>query len=401
MNRHSKLFASIIISGLCLFLFFPSVSAQTLDKLNEQIKGKEQEIVEIKKKTAVYQKNIRVKQQEAASLKNQLSVLENKIAKTELDIKATETEIQQTKLETRATELQIIVKEDDIRDKKQILSDLLQEVNKNDSENQIKIFLLNDSLSDFFNIVEYTKDVQSNLKEKLGELKGDKNELVSKKSELEDKHIKLSGLKDDLDFEKGELNGQSNYQTNLLAQTKNSEQKFTALYWQAKKEQEAISAEIAEMEKALRKKLDQLKKEKPALTDATLSWPVPKNSITAYFHDPEYPFQYIFEHPAIDIRTKHGTPIAAPSDGYVLKVKDAGMGYSYLALIHANGISTVYGHVSKILVQEDEYVSKGEIVALSGGTPGTTGAGKLTTGAHLHFEVRVNGIPVNPLDYLP
>ena len=392
---------TILTTGLYLFLFLQTASAQTLDALNEQIKNKEQEIVEIKKKTAIYQKNIRIKQQEAASLKNQLSVLENKIAKTELDIKATENEIEQTKLETRVTELQIVAKEDEISDKKQILSDLLQEVSKNDSENQIKIFLLNNSLSDFFNSVEYTKDVQSDLKEKLAEIKSDKKELENKRDELEEKQIKLNELKDELDFEKGELSGQSVYKTSLLSQTKNSEQKFTALYWQAKKEQEAINVEIAEMEKALRKKLDQLKKEKPALTDATLSWPVPKNAITAYFHDPEYPFRYIFEHPAIDIRTKHGTPISAPSDGYALKVKDAGMGYSYLALIHANGISTVYGHVSKILVQEDEYVAKGEVVALSGGMQGTPGAGRLTTGAHLHFEVRVNGIPVNPLDYLP
>lgn len=391
----------LLTTGIFLFLFFPKLQAQTADTYNQQIKEKEQAIAEIKKKAAIYQKNIKIKQQEAITLKNQLSILENRIAKASLDIKATETGIQQTKLETRSAELQIISKEDDISNKKQILADLLQEINKSDGENQIKIFLSYNSLSDFMNNVEYTKDIQNDLRSKLDELKNDKKLLQTKKAELESKQEKLNELKEELEFANAELSGDAIYKENLLAQTKNSEQKFTVLYTQVKKEQQAISAEITELEKEMRQKLNQLKKDKPTLTDATLAWPIPQNVITAYFHDPDYPFSYIFEHPAIDIRAKPGTSIAAPADGYVLKSKNAGMGYSYIALIHADGISTVYGHVSKIFVSEDEFVSKGEIIGLTGGTPGTPGAGRLVTGPHLHFEVRVDGIPVNPLDYLP
>jgi len=385
-----------------VFLLTPiMIHAESVEELNTQIKNKQFEINEIKKKAAIYQKNIRLKQEEATSLKTELSILENKIAKTKLDIKATEAEISATKLQVRNNELQIISAEDAIHTHKTSLSDTLQEIHKSDQENAVRILLLNNSLSDFINNVEYTKDLQNGLQATLAEIKDKKRELVLNQEALESKQAELDNLKQTLDITKIELTGETNYKEDLLVKTKNSEQKFSALYWQSKKEEENIDAEIKSLEKNARLKLDQLEKNKPQLSDATLDWPVTKNTITAYFHDPDYPFRYIFEHPAIDIRAKQGVPIKAAADGYVLKAKDSGMGYSYIALIHANGISTVYGHVSKILVKDDEFVGKGETIGLVGGTPGTPGAGRLTTGPHLHFEVRVNGIPVNALDYLP
>ncbi len=129
-------------------------------------------------------------------------------------------------------------------------------------------------------------------------------------------------------------------------------------------------------------------------------WPVPANKITAGFHDPTYPKRW-GQHNAVDIRAKQFTEIRAPANAYVFQTKDSGTGYSYIVLAHKSNLVTVYGHVSEIMVTPGTIVRKGEVIGLSGGTPGTKGAGLQTTGPHLHFEVYYKGTSVNPLNYLP
>lgn len=131
-------------------------------------------------------------------------------------------------------------------------------------------------------------------------------------------------------------------------------------------------------------------------------WPLsPSRGVSAYFHDESYRKAMGMVHQAIDIRALQGTPIHAPADGVVYRVRDNGYGYSYIILAHGGGFMTVYGHVTEIRVKNGEKIIEGQTIGLSGGTPGSLGAGLMTTGAHLHFEVLKGGKHVDPLDYLP
>ncbi len=132
-----------------------------------------------------------------------------------------------------------------------------------------------------------------------------------------------------------------------------------------------------------------------------LTWPVdPLYSLSAIFKDAEYQAMFGLEHKGIDIPTEQGTQVVAASDGVVEKVADNGYGFNYLILDHGV-VDTLYGHVESFLVAEGDTVVKGQPIALSGGRPGSPGAGALTTGPHLHFEVIQNGKRIDPLWMLP
>ena len=378
-----------------------------INTLNAQIDGKKDALSKLRDQQRYYQQLIAEKQKEKASLKNQLSILDNKMAEIELDIEGTKLEIEQTELELRSLELEIAKKDQQINQAQDRLSKLIKTIDQQGSKNTLEIILMNDSFSDFLNDLEYLNNISSAVRDELEDLKDLKASLEEQQQTLNHKREQLAELQQVLADKKYALDQEKENKNFILEQTQLSESEYQALLADAKKEQEQANAEISQLERTVRQKLAQLEASRPKNNQnkpnstSVFIWPVPKNRINAYFHDPDYPFRNVFEHPAVDIRAAQGTPIVAAADGYVAAAKDAGMGYSYIMIVHDNGLATVYGHVSKIVVREEDYVTAGQLIGYSGGTPGTPGAGKMTTGPHLHFEVRLNGIPVDPLAYLP
>jgi murein DD-endopeptidase MepM/ murein hydrolase activator NlpD len=384
---------------------FANDLVKELSDLDKQIDAKKKDVAELQKKSEALKKQIEAAQNKALSLENELAILSNKIAKIKLDIEAAQKKIEEIDLEIKNLEIQIAEKETNINKNKERISEFLRLIYRNDQKSYLTILASNKSFSEFFDQAKYIEELQANLQGVLNQVQDLKTEMESKKTDKENKKQEQEKLKNDLTKLQSSLEEQMVAKEVLLDQTFSSERKFQNFLLQSKYEEEQINSEIYSLEKSIRKKLEESDNafSKGESGSVVLSWPVdPSRGITATFHDPDYPFRYIFEHPAIDIRASQGTPIAAPAPGYVARVKNGGArGYSYVMLIHSNGISTVFGHVSKINVQEDTYVIRGQIIGLSGGMPGTPGAGRLTTGPHLHFETRLDGIPVNPLNYLP
>lgn len=101
----------------------------------------------------------------------------------------------------------------------------------------------------------------------------------------------------------------------------------------------------------------------------------------------------VARHNGIDIPAPYGTPIYATADGIVGRAQRLGGYGNYVEINHGNEIQTRYGHMSRFVVRPGERVKKGEVI----GYVGSTGR---STGNHLHYEVRIEGAPVNPLPFV-
>lgn len=131
------------------------------------------------------------------------------------------------------------------------------------------------------------------------------------------------------------------------------------------------------------------------------SWPA-FGPISAGFHNERYHAFFGVPHEGIDIVIPQSSTVYAAAEGIVFLVRDGGQdGYTYVLIGHRDGYATLYGHLSAVTVEAGDELYKGEAIGLSGGTPGTHGAGPMTTGAHLHFEVIHRGVHIDPREVLP
>jgi murein DD-endopeptidase MepM/ murein hydrolase activator NlpD len=376
---------------------------QEIQQLNSQIQAQKQQLDALADRQKAYTQAIAAKQAEKNNLNSQLALLEARGNKAQLEIDQTNLEISKSDLEAKKIAMDIMDANNRIDQQKEHIAKLLRLVYKQDQISTLEILLLNDSISEFLNQAKYLENANEELKNSLAELQNDKERLEKAQIESREKGVELAKLKKDLEEKKAQLNYEESEKNYLLEETRSSEKAYQELLQRAKKEASQAAAEIAGLENTIRDKMAQKDKDRLANSDSTLSWPVPGRTITATFHDPDYPFRRIIgEHSGVDIRSKQGSPLYAAADGYVARVKFNGStAYAYIMIVHNDGISTVYGHVSGANVAADQYVSKGQLIGKTGGGTGMPGSGPFSTGAHLHFEVRKNGLPVNPLEYLP
>jgi len=129
-------------------------------------------------------------------------------------------------------------------------------------------------------------------------------------------------------------------------------------------------------------------------------WPEPEAQISQPFGPSTYWFEpaygrYPHFHTGIDLVEPFGSPVFAADDGVVALVGSSSSGYGrYVVIAHSGGLDTLYGHLSTSLVNVGQTVTQGTPIGLEGSTGNSTGA-------HLHFELRINQAPVNPAPYLP
>jgi murein DD-endopeptidase MepM/ murein hydrolase activator NlpD len=372
----------------------------TVDDLNAAVKDKQTRIKELDALIGGYRARIKEQESSQLSLENEIALLDNRIREKELDIQRAKTEIESLNLEIRQLEEDIKAHEERIGNHKTLISEFIRRTRQSDEVSDLDVLLTQPTLSAFFNRIDEIDRLQKELGSSLEKLASTRSALQAAKAERDAHRTKIIQREEDLRNEQDKLEIERNTKTSLIAETQDNQQEFERILYELKQQQQITSGDIAALEERLKETLDSVD-ESLARGDILLNWPLtPIKGISAHFHDPSYPFRRLFEHPGTDIPSPVGTKVHAAAGGYVAWNRTGKQYGNYTMIVHPGGIATIYAHLSKFIAKPDTYVERGDVIGLSGGRPGDPGAG-LSTGPHLHFEVRQNGIPVDAENFLP
>lgn len=304
------------------------------------------------------------------------------------------------------TQNEIVKMEAYLKTRQDVLNRRVRAIYMHGQLNYLEVILGANSFSDFANRVELLKRVIRSDYNLILEIQKQKAAIEAKKAQLEEDKRQLDALAAEAEKTRQEIAKKKAEQQKVLDAAKSN--KAAA----AQMEQD-LNAQLASVRNLIQQRLAaaeaarQAAQQQAASDDeggggsddnyvqgtGAMGWPC-SGPITSPFSYRTHPiFGTTIFHAGIDIGVDYGTPIHAADSGVVV-YSGWISGYGNAVIIdHGGGISTLYGHNQSLAVSEGQSVSKGSVIAYAGSTGNSTGP-------HCHFEVDVNGSPVNPMGYL-
>lgn len=304
------------------------------------------------------------------------------------------------------TQNEIVKMEAYLKTRQDVLNRRVRAIYMHGQLNYLEVILGANSFSDFANRVELLKRVIRSDYNLILEIQKQKAAIEAKKAQLEEDKQQLDALAAEAEKTRQEIAKKKAEQQKVLDAAKSN--KAAA----AQMEQD-LNAQLASVRNLIQQRLAaaeaarQAAQQQAASDDeggggsddnyvqgtGAMGWPC-SGPITSPFGYRTHPiFGTTIFHAGIDIGVDYGTPIHAADSGVVV-YSGWISGYGNAVIIdHGGGISTLYGHNQSLAVSEGQSVSKGSVIAYAGSTGNSTGP-------HCHFEVDVNGSPVNPMGYL-
>lgn len=306
------------------------------------------------------------------------------------------------------TQNEIVKMEAYLKTRQDVLNRRVRAIYMHGQLNYLEVILGANSFSDFANRVELLKRVIRSDYNLILEIQKQKAAIEAKKAQLEEDKRQLDALAAEAEKTRQEIAKKKAEQQKVLDAAKSN--KAAA----AQMEQD-LNAQLASVRNLIQQRLAaaeaarQAAQQQAASDDeggggggsddnyvqgtGAMGWPC-SGPITSPFGYRTHPiFGTTIFHAGIDIGVDYGTPIHAADSGVVV-YSGWISGYGNAVIIdHGGSISTLYGHNQSLAVSEGQSVSKGSVIAYAGSTGNSTGP-------HCHFEVDVNGSPVNPMGYL-
>ncbi|MDD4320417.1 MAG: peptidoglycan DD-metalloendopeptidase family protein [Acidaminococcaceae bacterium] len=373
-----KFISAIVLVAMIFTVAMPTYADSLEDEkaklegVQQQLQNKEAERDDHKKEVSNAIDKLMFAQKELAEAKQDLQVVEEQQADLELKIKTTQITIEKNKKEFLKT--------------KKIYSKRLREIYINGQINYLDVLLGAKDFSDFSSRMYLLQRIISSDISLLNKLEKQKQDLADKQQALEENKKELDKVYAEVEAKK------------QLVETKTAERE--AIYATALEEQNRLEQEyneLMESSKNISAMIQNMEQEGTMGSvhgSGRFIWPI-HGEITSPFGWRTHPiFGTQTFHSGVDIGADYGDPILAADAGTIIY---AGWisGYGNAVMIdHGSGLVTLYGHNTEVLVSVGQQVAQGQIIAHAGSTGNSTGP-------HCHFEVRLHGEPVNPMNYLP
>ncbi|HOP94578.1 MAG TPA: peptidoglycan DD-metalloendopeptidase family protein [Dictyoglomaceae bacterium] len=371
-----------LISGILFILLVfnltltKGVSADVLSQKQKELQQKKQQIQDLKSKVKTLEKT-------EVNIVSEINSIDRELDQAEKELNVAETKLRESQARLLVLSTQLNLTQRNLKFRILNYKENLGEVFKVLQTLKADLILCEDS----FNTLAVPYYLRSLIKveaNRITEINNQYKDLTQKKKEWEEEKKNAEVLVKNISDKKAYIEKKKREKTAYLDKVRTQKKYQQQVIATLEKESKEIENMIKKLASSSVQKAQKGK----------LSWPV-IGSISSKFGMRPHPILggAPLSHTGIDIAVAYGTPIKAAASGKVIYAGWYG-GYGNLIILdHGGNISTLYGHLSKIVVKIGEEVAEGEII----GYVGSTG---LSTGPHLHFEVRVTGSPVDPAGWL-
>ncbi len=374
-----KVIPTVVVSLLLLgTLALPSRADQLGENLQQQ--------KEVQDQKDQARKQLNKLTYSSDNMKAQLTKIETQVAQVQADLGRRQVAYAQAQKQVAAVQIELEQKQKELENRRLALGKRARGIYESGQISQLELLFQSSDLSDFITRMEYFSKLVSNDRQLLTDIESQKIDIEQKTLDLQRQRDLAAELQNQAASASAELEKKKSQQREALDQNE--------------KAQQAAFEDIDRLEaesKALTEKIRKLQAGQSGKGNGAIStWPLPDHyEISSPFGWRTHPITHKKSlHTGTDIVASTGTQIHAAGAGVVI-MAGWNTAYGNMTIIdHGSGISTLYGHQSRLDVSEGDSVKADQVI----GAVGSTG---WSTGAHLHFEVRVSGNPIDPLQYFP
>ena len=382
--------------------------AKSSKSLTIEKNKKKQEQMQIKNKINKEKSNISNTENEKKSVGMDIENLDAKIQVTSAKISTLESEIVRLNKDIAENQEKLEEAQVNLSENTDALRMRLREMYKRGNVNYLEVILNSKDIEELLRNNEIISSIARADRELIEFIQEQIDTIKETEETLQIDKAKVSASKAAVENERQSYQAAVDAKNNYMKVLESNLDLYKAEFEKAQSNWDALDSEIARLQKEI---TAQKKAEEAAARRATrvhsnitvssgprngqsYTWPLPGHySISSPFGYRVHPILgYSRLHSGVDIPAPSGTPIVAAKSGTVI-MSQLMSGYGNVVMVDHGDTVTVYAHCSALNVGVGESVKAGDVVAFVGSTG-------LSTGAHLHFEVRVNGSPVNPLGYV-